>query len=415
MLLRLLRGRKGRSGRSRRADRDGNGRVGQARSEAGASQAGVRQASAGQAGASQTGRPGSHRKTKASAAAGWPPNGLRSGPREPGRPAPPGAAVPGAAPPANRFRSATRAGAHRAGATSATGTVPGGTPSSTVPNSTHPNSTASSNSVSGSTFSSSTVSGSTVSSTVSGGAAARAAIRVAPDTPGAASVTGIAHPEQRPVAAKSDGQPWYAAAGSSGVDQGLRDCGVLERVLIREWDADALPPQETVSAINRLAGLPQLIKEKLAAGLEAIHVGGGGVPDLDHMGDLKGVPLPSGRATWDSCAGAYGDRKIIVGSRPSPTPDVMCHEVGHALDDLGGAAGMWQSDLADFAALYDRCLPHLAIEFHRRDGAFSRREFFADSFAAIASAQRPALVEMLSGNTRSALDVMLYFNVRYGI
>jgi hypothetical protein len=93
----------------------------------------------------------------------------------------------------------------------------------------------------------------------------------------------------------------------------------------------------------------------------------------------------------------------------------MCHEVGHALDDIDGAAGMWQSDAGDFAVVYDRCFPHLASEFHRRDGAFSRREFFADSFAAIASGQRPALVEMLSGDTRSALDVMLYFNVRYGI
>jgi hypothetical protein len=213
----------------------------------------------------------------------------------------------------------------------------------------------------------------------------------------------------------SDAQPWYATAGSSRVDLGLRDCGVLERVLIREWDTDALPSPETVAAVNRLAALPQLIKEKLAAGLEAIHVGGGGVPDLDHMGELKGVPLPSGRATWDACAGAYGDKKIIVGSRPSPTPDVMCHEVGHALDDIDGPAEMWQSDLADFTALYNRCLPHFAVEFHRRDGVFGRREFFADSFAAIASAQRPALVEMLSGNTRSALDVMLYFNVRYGI
>ena len=35
--------------------------------------------------------------------------------------------------------------------------------------------------------------------------------------------------------------------------------------------------------------------------------------------------------------------------------------------------------------------------------------------AAIASSQRPALVEMVSGNTRAALNVMLYFNVRYGI
>ena len=195
----------------------------------------------------------------------------------------------------------------------------------------------------------------------------------------------------------------------------MRDCGSLERVLVREWDTDAVPAAETVAAINRLAGLPQLIKEKLAAGLDAIHVGDGGVPDLDHMGELKGVPLPSGRATWDACAGAYGDRKIIVGSRPSPTPDVVCHEVGHALDDIDGSAEIWQSDSADFAAVYDRCFPHFASEFHRRDGACSRREFFADAFAAIASAQRPALVEMLSGNTRSALDVMLYFNVRYGI
>lgn len=133
------------------------------------------------------------------------------------------------------------------------------------------------------------------------------------------------------------------------------------------------------------------------------------------MGELAGVPLPSGRATWDACAGAYGERKIVVGSRPSPTPDVMCHEVGHALDDIDGAAGEWQSDSADFRTLYTRCLPHIASEFHRHASSLGRREFFADAFAAIASSQRPALVEMLSGDTRTALDVMLYFNVRYGM
>jgi hypothetical protein len=324
-------------------------------------------------------------------------------PRDPGLPAATGAAGPGAAGP-----GATRAGAHRVGATAAGGSAPGAAASSSA---------VSSSAVSNSAVSNSAVSNSAVStSTVSGSTAARAAIRVAPD----AASAGLAQQAQRTAAAPksatvSDGQPWYAAAAPNGVDLGLRDCGALERVLIREWDADASPSPQTVAAINRLAGLPRLIKEKLAAGLDAIHVGDGGVPDLDQMGDLKGVPLPSGRSTWDACGGAYGDRKIIVGSRPSPTPDVTCHEVGHALDDLDGAAGLWQSDLADFTALYNRCLPHLAIDFHRRDGASSRREFFADSFAAIASAQRPALVEMLSGNTRSALDVMLYFNVRYGI
>jgi hypothetical protein len=170
-----------------------------------------------------------------------------------------------------------------------------------------------------------------------------------------------------------------------------------------------------VLAVERLAALPQLIKERLAIGLDAIYVGPGGVPDIDDMGELSGVWLPSGRATWDACAGAYGDRKIIVGSRPSPTPDVMCHEIGHALDDIDGLNGWWQSDSAEFGELYDMCLPWMSSPFHRQGGVLGRREFFADAFAAIASSQRPALVEMVGGNTRAALHVMLYFNVRYGI
>jgi hypothetical protein len=221
-------------------------------------------------------------------------------------------------------------------------------------------------------------------------------------------------PASRPLAKTGDGRPWYAADRTKSA-AGLRDCGCLERVLVREWAAGTEPVPEAVTAINRLAALPLIVKEKLAAGLAAIHVGAGGVPNLDEMGALADVPLPSGRATWDACAGAYGDRKIVVGSRPSPTPDVMCHEVGHALDDIDGAGGSWQSDTADFRALYECCLPHLASDFHRHDGSLGRREFFADAFAAIASSQRPALVEMLSGDTRTALDVMLYFNVRYGL
>ncbi len=55
-------------------------------------------------------------------------------------------------------------------------------------------------------------------------------------------------------------------------------------------------------------------------GIEGIFVGPGGVPDLDDMQHLRGVPLPAGRATWDVCAGAYGGRKIVVGAQPSPTP-----------------------------------------------------------------------------------------------
>ncbi|MGH3259405.1 MAG: hypothetical protein ACRDOU_29065 [Streptosporangiaceae bacterium] len=201
----------------------------------------------------------------------------------------------------------------------------------------------------------------------------------------------------------------------SGTADGRRNCGTLEAILWRQWDAAVAPPAEVVLAVDRLAELPEQIKERLATGLDAIFVGPGGVPELDDMTALRGVRLPSGQASWDACAGAYGDHKIVVGSQPSPTPDVMCHEVGHALDDLDSPPGKWQSDSAEFRLLYEHCHPHIASDFHRQPGGLGRKEFFADAFAAIASRQRPALVDMLSGDTRTALRVMLYFNRRYGI
>ncbi|MER6944011.1 hypothetical protein ABT294_08310 [Nonomuraea sp. NPDC000554] len=197
---------------------------------------------------------------------------------------------------------------------------------------------------------------------------------------------------------------------------GLRHCGRLESILHRQWDARLGPPSaDVVRAVESLARLPEGLKEKLANGLKGIYVGAGGVPDLDDMGYLRGAPLPSGRATWDVCAGAYGERKIVVGDRPSPTPDVMMHEVGHAIDDVDSAYGDWVSDSPEFVRLYEQAMPLLVSAFHRQQGGLGRKEFFADAFAAIASRQRPALVDMLGGDTRMALNVMLFFNRRYGI
>jgi hypothetical protein len=243
---------------------------------------------------------------------------------------------------------------------------------------------------------------------------ARVATRAAPKA-GAVADPGVRMQPGRASHRAAAKPPWYEIAQSNRTAVGRRHCGHIEQLVHREWAEDAVPPPEVVRAIDRLADLPQLIKVKLAAGLDAIYVGMGGVPNLDEMGRLSGVPLPSGRATWDACAGAYGERKIIVGSRPSPSPDVMCHEIGHALDDIDGVDEQWQSDSEEFHSLYDQCLPHMVSAFHRQPGLLGRREFFADAFAAIASRQRPALVEMLGGDTRSALNVMLYFNVRYGI
>jgi hypothetical protein len=247
-----------------------------------------------------------------------------------------------------------------------------------------------------------------------------------------AGAAGIAAPRQpwyQVVGEPAQGAARHAAKGSHralpfaaphgpgfpDTGDGRRNCGALEAVLCRQWDAATTPPAQVVAAIDRLAELPGQLQGKLADALDGIYVGAGGVPDLDDMATLHGVALPSGHATWDACAGAYGERKIIVGSRPSPTPDVMCHEVGHALDDIDSPQGKWQSDSAEFRMLYEHCESYIASDFHRQRGGLGRKEFFADAFAAIASAQRPALVDMLSGNTRAALTVMLYFNRRYGI
>jgi hypothetical protein len=205
------------------------------------------------------------------------------------------------------------------------------------------------------------------------------------------------------------------------VRDGRRHCGALEDILYRQWAADERSaPPDAVRAVDSLAELPEALKDKLAEGLDGIYVGSGGVPDLDDMQYLRGAPLPSGMATWDICAGAYGDRTIVVGDRPSPTPDVMLHEIGHALDDIDGrlmedGPRQWQSDSAEFRALYEQCRPHFASDFHIQAENLGRHEFFADAFAAIASQQRPALVDMLGGNTRVALNVMLFFNRKYGI
>ena len=97
----------------------------------------------------------------------------------------------------------------------------------------------------------------------------------------------------------------------------------------------------------------------------------------------------------------------MVGSRPSPTPDVMCHEVGHALDDIDSPPGQWQSDSAEFRTLYDQCQSHFASDFHRQPGGLGRKEFFADARRHRVR-QRPALVDMLNGDTRTAMRIMRY-------
>ena len=122
-------------------------------------------------------------------------------------------------------------------------------------------------------------------------AIARVATRAAPKADTAADPVARAQPAQAIRTAEAK-PPWYEIAQSNRTAAGRRHCGHIEKLIHREWADDVTPPPEVVRAIDRLAELPQLIKARLAAGLDAIYVGMGGVPNLDDMGQLAGVPLP---------------------------------------------------------------------------------------------------------------------------
>lgn len=124
-------------------------------------------------------------------------------------------------------------------------------------------------------------------------------------------------------------------------------------------------------AIARLADLPAHIADRLADEIGGIWIGPGAVPDLDHLGYLRGVPLDleQPRATWDLVVGAWIEGLIAISSAPSASYDVALHEVGHALDQIDR-----MSESAEFAALQGLVRPVLAGSLYRdRAASCSRR------------------------------------------
>lgn len=194
---------------------------------------------------------------------------------------------------------------------------------------------------------------------------------------------------------------------------GRRHLGALERVVWRQWpEGEAAPTATLVGIIDRLAALPDPLKHELAAELYGVFVGPGGVPDLDSMGHLRARVLPSGTGRWDDSAGAYLQRMILLGDRPTPTPDVVLHEVAHALDELRGEREM-VSDGALWGAVYRTCQPFLALSVHRAEAPVGRREFFADALAAVASRATVELLDWLNGNRDLVLLVAAYFRQQF--
>ncbi|MEV3927667.1 hypothetical protein [Actinomadura coerulea] len=187
----------------------------------------------------------------------------------------------------------------------------------------------------------------------------------------------------------------------------------LERVVWRQWpNGTAAPSPALVAALRSLAALPEPLKGELGRELRGIFVGPGGVPDLDSMQHLRDRGLPSGRGRWDESAGAYIDRFVLVGDRPTPTPDVMLHELGHAFDEMRGDEQML-SDKPVFVSVYQTCAPALALPVHQIRGPVGRREFFADAFAALGAGATLELLSWLSGERELLLLVAAYFRQQF--
>ena len=68
--------------------------------------------------------------------------------------------------------------------------------------------------------------------------------------------------------------PWYELAGGWQRADGSTHCGSLEPLVRRQWQS-AQAPAAALRAVERLAGLPQKIKDMLAAAVDAIYIGRG--------------------------------------------------------------------------------------------------------------------------------------------
>ncbi|WP_449064986.1 hypothetical protein [Planomonospora algeriensis] len=104
---------------------------------------------------------------------------------------------------------------------------------------------------------------------------------------------------------------------------GRRHCGVLERVLRRQWPESRQPPPELVTAVDELVALPVHIATRLAEELDEIWLGVGTVPDLDGLGALRGQPIrPGSPVRWAEAYALCASRQLgrlvrMLGGRES--------------------------------------------------------------------------------------------------
>lgn len=192
-------------------------------------------------------------------------------------------------------------------------------------------------------------------------------------------------------------------ATSGGGD--LRIHPRLAERLHREWRDH--PSLRNAISLDRLAELPDHLAELLIRDdtVRSIHIGTGGVPELDDMGALRGVPVRNDRPDlWDNRAGAFRDGRLLVGDIPAATVDLMAHELGHAIC----VADHMASYHREFARLYRAALPTAPHAWHDRE------EFFAEAWASVFVQDDDRIVE-LAGTEDLAEHLWVWFAVRYAL
>jgi hypothetical protein len=191
---------------------------------------------------------------------------------------------------------------------------------------------------------------------------------------------------------------------------GRRSVGQLESILHRRWPHGTVPPQQTLTAIDSLAGLPSHLAGRLAEFLTGIYIGLGVVTDYEVFADLAGQPVDTARpqgGSWSDIPAAYRDRAIVIGSGGEPlTFDLCVHELAHAFDDLDGMI----SDGPDFRTLHFTCIQDLTD-----DRYLKRVEFFAEMFCLVYHRAWDVMERLLHGNSDRVYSVRAWYMRNYAI